>query len=977
MGSLSGKTASIRFLRHPGATCLLLALSPAFGAEPDRGPSVGLAEVAPTNLLLRANLPQYVNYAPRHFVNYPDHAPPYADHPRAYFGAMGNHQANGYELFSWTETRGFDQEYGSAIFKDINVFRPIFDHVLVGRDGYGDWGYSLMVADDMVARFTPLTLSKAAFHGVRLDAHMPRLQFTLLGSRFERPWHWTEEPSTWMVEDVHLADTSTMMLGARAQTQVGALRLGLSGANLHVYQSTQPGNSLKGVIRPTYPRIGWLGVRFSDDSPVDGKGGAVVQDLKIIVNGTERPDIAHHLIKHNSLVKTAVGSISSVSGEFRPLSYRGRSGLSFYADYLYRIQHQQGIDVSANTNVELLENTFVMRPPGSVLRADGEDWVIALYDLREVPVIEEIEIEALVANDYRIDVFFLTVISERARDEARRWATSSWINRLRARGNVQDLSNLERVRFSFGETTGLFTYSADAELQLKNLEIKAEYARSAQFSRYPAFDGDTAVFRRAPHSVEHGAAYFLNATRSFRSGVMGAELFAMNPEYQTRMFSRRDGSSANEYVGVGRSGMFTIDLVEDNDDGDQMSENGHRPIGTPSSGGDLNGVFLNQDVDNDGIPDTNRNYNGTPDWDEPFFMFDADPNEYAYGLDRNNNDEPDPREDDGDADYPYDADQRGFHLFTQLNATPRWSLSVGRHQARQIAGPGRNHVTYGLLSYRQRGIGKVRRLFFENNLRRVKDNIQDPYVSSTQRPTLGLYFDYRGYEAVRGAIQQALIFQGARSQTDFLLYQNSIVNETNLEADLRPLPQLQLDQRIRVRFNWQRESDLPGGISQRERRLDYWTVISRATYTWHWGRLMLRPRLKLMSLRLVDQHADRLPGGGYSSRRLISEYRVIPILLVSYPLMPRTDLKLGLQGFGPVPYRVKDQVDKSRSFEQRIGFFTITNRSLYFGYDLHTTLGLERNKRRFDDPFRQSSNIDTWSFFLRALIGFTEYGRVI
>ncbi len=506
-----------------------------------------------------------------------------------------------------------------------------------------------------------------------------------------------------MVEDVHLADTSTMMLGARAQTQVGALKLGLNGANLHVYQSTQPGNSLKGIIRPTYPRIGWLGVRFSDDSPVDGKGGAVVQDLRIIVNGVERPDITNHLIRHNSLVKTAVGSISSATGNFRPLSYRGRSGLSFYADYLYRIQHEQGIDVSANANVELLENTFVMHPRGSVLQADGEDWVIALYDLREVPVVEEIEIETLVANDYRIDVFFLTVISERAKDEARRWSTSSWINRLRAPGNIQDLSNLERVRFSFGETTGLFAYSADAELKLRNLEIKAEYARSAQFSRYPSYDGDTSVFRKAPHSVEHGCAYYVNATRSFKSGVLGAVLFALNPEYKTRMFSRRDGVSRNEYVGVGRSGMFTIDLVEDNDDGDQMSENGHRPIGTPSNGGDLNGVFLNQDVDNDGIPDTNRNFNGTPDWDEPFFMFDADPNEYAYGLDRNNNDEPDQREDDGDADYPYDADQRGFHLFGQLEPTKRWSVGLGRYQARQIAGPGRNQAVYGLVTYRRRG----------------------------------------------------------------------------------------------------------------------------------------------------------------------------------------------------------------------------------------------------------------------------------
>ena len=58
----------------------------------------------------------------------------------------------------------------------------------------------------------------------------------------------------------------------------------------------------------------------------------------------------------------------------------------------------------------------------------------------------------------------------------------------------------------------------------------------------------------------------------------------------------------------------------------------------------MDGVFLSQDGNNDGIPDTNRNFNRIPDWNEPFLMYESDPNEYVYGLDRNNNDEPDRRE---------------------------------------------------------------------------------------------------------------------------------------------------------------------------------------------------------------------------------------------------------------------------------------------------------------------------------------------
>ena len=124
-----GMPAHYRRLLNP--VCLIFAvLAPPLMADFPRGRVEGPAERSPANLLLRTHTPKYVNYAHQNFVNYDDHAPPYADHPRAYFGAMGDYLATGYELFSWTENRGFDDDYGSAIFKDINVFRPIFDLLL-------------------------------------------------------------------------------------------------------------------------------------------------------------------------------------------------------------------------------------------------------------------------------------------------------------------------------------------------------------------------------------------------------------------------------------------------------------------------------------------------------------------------------------------------------------------------------------------------------------------------------------------------------------------------------------------------------------------------------------------------------------------------------------------------------------------------------------------------------------------------------
>ena len=126
-------------------------------------------------------------------------------------------------------------------------------------------------------------------------------------------------------------------------------------------------------------------------------------------------------------------------------------------------------------------------------------------------------------------------------------------------------------------------------------------------------------------------------------------------------------------------------------------------------GTDLDGVWVNQDTDNDGAPDTNRNLNRLPDYEEPFLMFDVEPNSYVYGLDRNNNDEPDPREDDAEVDYPYEYDERGYHLFGQWKLTQHWSAAAGRYDINEIAGSGHNRSTYGQVSYRRKGQGRTQK----------------------------------------------------------------------------------------------------------------------------------------------------------------------------------------------------------------------------------------------------------------------------
>ena len=63
------------------------------------------------------------------------------------------------------------------------------------------------------------------------------------------------------------------------------------------------------------------------------------------------------------------------------------------------------------------------------------------------------------------------------------------------------------------------------------------------------------------------------------------------------------------------------------------------------------------------------------------------------------------------------------------------------------------------------------------------------------------------------------------------------------------------------------------------------------------------------------------------------------------------------------------------NFTQRTVFVNATNRSHYFGYDLHTIVGFQRDVKEFDDAARRGDGFAALTFFARALIGFTEYSR--
>ncbi len=955
-----------------------------------------MEEVRP---FLRRERPPYRNFVFNPFTHYADHTwgqrrsgiatrlnMREVERAHALWSPLGDYVTTGYDLYTWVERRQPEQRWGSELFKDWASWSQEFTNLAVARDGYRDWGFVAVVGDGLIARFTPLTLSMTDYNGLRLDFSLPRLKFTGLGSRISRP-NRESYLSSENAAEIEI-DHGTLLAGGRVQADIGVLTLGMNGVNLHSYNSIQPGNSSRGMLRLDQPIYEWIIVRFGDDAPMDGRPGATVQDVLLFLNGQARPDLQPRVVRHLNRVPSQVGRTLS-SGDFLPVFYNSYNSppnyyqgrrIPYYGDYLYLLAHAEGQDVSKATHLDgLLANFALVEPEGILYAGDGEQ-LVYLFDLSGESQVESVEVEAVLSNDYRVEWAGLFRSPDDPTSEKLevRYESTFWRPALRARGNVEDGSNLRRVRFKVGENTAIFTYSADIQLKLPGLEVEGEYARSAVYGRYPAHVEGTPAFTASPRFAHRGSAYFLNALKKLGRGRLGAEFFSMSPDFSTEMetYLRKDYgySSSRGYSPFAGLANDTVvwRLVQDNEDGDRWPDVMLGNIlGSPQTfvyrtleTRDGDGTFLGQDEDSDGIVDTDRNFNGIPDYDETFLMYSVEPNEYVYGLDRNNNDEPDQREDDWEVDYPYDADQRGLHLFGQVFLGRHGSLGLGRYAVEGQASGGRSHSTYALLSYRREGVASLRRLFFENQLRRVKDDIADGFNQFSRAVRLQLVdeLDRPG----RGVFQD--VVGRLERRPDRLFYQDSVVNETYLEGVLRLWSALNTVHKVRLRLNWQQGGRLSNGLFQRQRRLDFWAWTSRADYTWQWGRLRAVPQFKFLLLRLIDREDQRV---------LRSEYRVIPILKLRYALMSRTELQMGVHGWGPLPYRLADRTERRNSLEQRTAVITLTNNSRYFGYDMHTILGLRREELNWDDRFQRFRNFDGWSFFVRTLIGFTEFGQFI
>ena len=918
----------------------------------------------------------YRNYAFTGYQNYDSltDPPPWAN----IYDPLGNFLISGRELGSWTETRstaGGRRSGSSRLRSDLRRFNGVWS---MGGQSHSGWAGNLIFSGrasflhywtkGIITRFTPLTLNRVALQGARGDVLSPFGDaLTLVAAYTYEGYKGGGQAGGGTDND------SAILLGGHYEHETGPLRVGATFANQHLFDVRYPTTDLRGDVHASQLIPALLAVRISDDSPGDGRGGPVVYGVQLVVNGQVRPDLVPIVVRRDLTNRfTVVGKTSATTGSFRPsFYYEPGIGLTpgpywgmetpLFADALYRRDYAldpDDEDVADNTDVDRLVEFWGWEDPSQVNRADGTESLVYYFDLEGMTHVRSVEVEASVGNDYRIEVAELSVSNPGAKTYDTRYSAPFYKTVRRAEGNVQDLSNVERIRIPIGAETGQSVWGLNMALDLVGLWVRGEFAESFTYSRYRdgtpgeqvALTGGVPVLREGNgerHRLRDRAGYvqFERETARF---AFGGELFSIGPMFNQRLTAKPGDVQLGGNRPFLKNKTTFFSLLDDNDDQDNNPESK-----IPGVAPDLS-VFPGQDADNDGIPDTNRNLNNLPDYLEPFLLYQADPDEYVYGLDFNNNDVVDEREDDQKEDLPYDRDLRGGHGYVRWQPWTGTGATLGWLQSHQIAGGGRNDQRYVRIQYsgERPGVGEW---LIEDELKRVWDDVPDDVFSWTASPEP---VDILFTTTKSGRFEYRPTFV-----TDPLNYRNSLVNRLYVSGILRWLPGWRITTRMKLEHNRQHGGRLGDGSEQAKDRIRSLAWVQQADYTWRIGALTLQPALKGLWLKRTRQRAGRA---------LVHTHTVVPIVMARYELSPATELKAGFQGVPGWWFEETDLAEPRDSFERQTLMVVLSNMSDYSGYRISANLGIMQDKKVFKDEFRFLESYDTTSIFVRVFLGYAQ-----
>ena len=554
------------------------------------------------------------------------------------------------------------------------------------------------------------------------------------------------------------------------------------------------------------------------------------------------------------------------------------------------------------------------------LAADGSDSILLEYDLSSLDhegvssaALRQVSVELTVADDYQIEM-----ASDLQTDGSGSAANIVFLSFDRAAGNVQDKSNTRVVSLTYGLPVASEILGIDWRLaDWHGLSAQGEVAINRQYRRYPNPE-------RLHHhqAVRQAPAAYGQVAYQRDPWMLYAEGFTIHDAYSTQYWL----TASNGLIQYSNPTPQVYEFVDDDDDQDGVPD-WDRPYQPANEA-----AWPGYDEDRDFINDTNQNRNLVPDYEEPFLRFRSDRPEFLFGLDMNHNGWIDRFENDEYADYPYRRDHRGYNAYCRVHLRPGLWWTVGRQSMDLMYGDGRTRAWYALGTWRGdlQGGGRVRVAQYSAL---VRDSITDDLKQW-----------FQPIEA-QGRMQEVPDILPAPNTWRIALYADL---EHRVGDDVRLLHRAKWD------WWWQREG--LDALRERDLRTQGWLVgaIDKIEWSIPLGMATVQPRWK--SEMLWEHPVSKLEAETVSVEQTA-------ILLLAQPLLAERTTASYYARYGRQVFNTELQVGLEANRRWMLegarhgmdqdhlrwtGLVQLTNRVAYEGYMLVTRAGLRLSQWRFE-----------------------------
>jgi len=977
----------------------------------------------------------YMNFG---FKNY-SRLPEFSSNLTYHYNDLGDPLLYGTQLVTWAERRGLGVQRGySAVGEGgghgetTNAYRNLFGNVIIGSDGTDSWQSKFIYGDEIRSSLTPLTMKLSNMNGLRVDVATKLDNFSLMLSTLPWAGQTGQGPG---VNGSPSPRVPTMMLSSHYQRKIGFLNVSGTFLNIHQYEPLMASRfeSLKGTPGAIQTAPAMVALRILDDSPQDGRGGPVLHDVRVYVDGELHPELEPfivHLNKRrderqvymaplkNDGTRFALPSLRNYALENRgapnsgyniyininpvdpELWYRGYE-FPFFIDHLFyrdfklndenHVVDDKGTTVrdkfaydQAESSGDYLGLSTMADLPQAF---DGETYGILYVDLESIQQsITSVEIELTLANDYRVEMSQIPMSGSTetppGRNHAERYRYASFFRTVaRADGNPQD-GTPEKVRIKVGAPTGLRLASASVNGVFKGFQINGEFARSTQYQQYiSGIPGP-----RVPLSAQFPTLDALSVSAFQREQAPGARgTISDNSYYLTvqRGFDRWDVGGELFSMGPLYTTEFRSYLAAD-----EFNLNGN-PVA-------YNNTLLHRMVedndDNDRYPDSwYANFDkkqAQMDIDGVFPGLDAD-SDGIPDTNRNLNREPDYLE----PFLMYDADPQEFDYGADVNHNDFIDSRENDWEADLPYDPdlGGLHLygSYKPLPGLKLTLGSMDA---EQNAGALpSESLYSRMSYGRQVPTIGLFFSELSVERIRDGVEDHLSVYSDQVLT--LAEQKQIFSSTRNQAIAPFREEIRLDSlnyrnstftRLFAEARWQAvphlnmHNKVKFEINHQHggELFDHTVQASDRQTRWTMAHKIdydweIAPNLTLFSGFKFRYHKQW--------RRTLElpdvhERHLIPLMKLNYRLTSRTRFQLGAQGItSKLPYRVTDLARPEENFEQRDTVLMMTNLSKYFGYIISTNAGVRHRLKKFEDPAVDAIRGERFTaVFINAILGFEE-----